>query len=321
MTQALTVQIDQVPARVAHGAENAARFAAMSRSENTVRAYNAAWRDFADWCEGNGLASLPASPATVAAFLGDRADGLSVSSLHLRVAAISQAHEETGADNPTQDGRVRKVLKGIRRDKGTAPSRKAALMTAHIKAMMDHIPAGPIGYRDRALLLLGFAGGFRRSELVALNVEDVEEVEDGLAVTLRRSKTDQEGKGRVIGIPRGIHPETCPVEAVREWVATMNATDGPLFRRLRKNEEVQDARLSDRGVARVVQKYIEAIGLEAAKFGGHSLRRGHCTQAAANGKGERAIARQTGHKSMTVLRGYIEDGSVFQDNTGAALGL
>jgi integrase len=195
--------------------------------------------------------------------------------------------------------------------------------------------------RDRALLLLGFAGAFRRSELVGLDVGDVRQTGDGLVVTLRRSKTDQEGQGREVGIPYGSTPATCPVRAVRAWLAVHAFCGGrktretpappfedgpntpvtPLFHRIDKHGRQLPGRLADRTVARVVQRTARAAGLEAASYAGHSLRAGLATSAAAADVPERVIAQQTGHKSMTVLRRYIRSGSLFRENAAARVGL
>jgi integrase len=172
--------------------------------------------------------------------------------------------------------------------------------------------------RDRALLLVGFASALRRAELVSLNVEDVTTGPDGLTITLRRSKTDQEGAGRPIGVPFGSSPATCPVRALAAWVAAAGITDGPLFRGVSRHGALL-GRLSGRGVARVVQRGAASVGLEVANFGGHSLRAGLATAAEKAGKSERAIMAQTGHRSVTMVRRYIRDANLFSDNAAAGL--
>jgi integrase len=187
--------------------------------------------------------------------------------------------------------------------------------------MVDASDAGMIGARDRALILLGFAGAFRRSELVGLDVEDCAFGKDGLTVTLRRSKTDQEGAGRRIGIPFGSNPETCPVRTMQTWIERAGIGAGPLFRSINRHGQVQPGRLSGIDVARVVKKLAQRAGLDAAKYAGHSLRAGHATSAAIAGASERSIMNQTGHRSVQMVRRYIRDGSLFRENSAGKLGL
>lgn len=177
------------------------------------------------------------------------------------------------------------------------------------------------GARDRALLLLGFAGGFRRSELVALDTADLEETGDGLRVRLRRSKTDPEAHGREVGIPFGSHPGTCPVRAVRAWLSAIGAVTGPLFRPVDRHGAVGSGRLSDRGVARIVQRAARRAGLDPSRYAGHSLRAGLAIAAAHGGAPERAIMAQTGHRSLITVRRYMRSGSLFTQNAAAYTGL
>jgi integrase len=187
--------------------------------------------------------------------------------------------------------------------------------------MVDACDAGLIGARDRALVLLGFAGAFRRSELVALDVEDCVFGKDGLTVTLRRSKTDQQGAGRKIGIPYGSNPETCPVRMVLGWIELAGVSAGPLFRSISRHSHLRPGRLSPIDVARIVKKLADRAGLDAAKYAGHSLRVGHATSAAIAGASERSIMNQTGHRSVQMVRRYIRDGSLFRENSAGKLGL
>jgi integrase len=246
---------------------------------------------------------------------------LKVGSIQRRLNAIAEAHKATGAESPTHTSLVRNVMKGIRRTLGTAPVQKAPALTDDIKAMVEAADAGLIGIRDRALLLLGFAGAFRRSELVSLAVEDCSFGRDGFTVTLRRSKTDQEGVGRKVGIPYGSYPATCPVRNVQEWLAQAGIASGPLFRSINKHGHVQMCALSGIDVARIVKKLAQRVGLDAAQFAGHSLRAGHATAAAIAGATERSIAQQTGHRSVQMVRRYIRDGNLWRENSGGKLGL
>jgi integrase len=187
--------------------------------------------------------------------------------------------------------------------------------------MVDATDAAIIGSRDRALVPLGFASAFRRSELVRLDVEDCAFGKDGLTVTLRRSKTDQESVGRKIGIAYGSNPETCPVRILQTWLELAGIPAGPLFRSINRHGRIQVGRLSDIDVARVVKKLVERAGLDAAKYAGHSLRAGHATRAALGGASERSIMNQTGHRSVQMVRRYIRDGSLFRKNSAGKRGL
>ena len=259
-------------------------FIRASKAENTLRGYQTDWRHFCAWCDSHGgLSPLPATPDSVAAYIAECAEHLKPGSIQRRLNAIAEAHKAAGLDSPTHAGIVRNTLKGIQRTLGTAPAQKAAALTDDIRAMVDATDAGIIGARDRALILLGFAGAFRRSELVGLNVEDCGFGKDGLTVTLRRSKTDQTGEGRRVGIPYGSNPDTCPVRSLQEWIAQAGVTAGPLFRSINRHGQVQAGRLSGIDIARIVKKLADRAGLDPAKYAGHSLRAGHATSAAIAG--------------------------------------
>jgi integrase len=263
---------------------------------------------------------MPATPATVAAFIAECADTLRVGSIQRRLNAVAEAHKAAGLESPTHSGIVMNTMKGIRRTKGTAPAQKSALLMDNIRAMVDATDAGLIGLRDRALILLGFAGAFRRSELVGLTVDDCGFGKDGLTVTLRRSKTDQTGAGRKVGIPYGSNPETCPVRNLESWIERAGRSDGPLFRSISRHDQVRPRGLSGIGVARVVKKLAQRAGLDTVKYAGHSLRAGHATSAAIAGASERSIINQTGHRSVQMVRRYIRDGSLFRENSAGKLG-
>ena len=257
----------------------------------------------------------------MAAYIAECAGRLKVGSIQRRLNAIAEAHKAMGLDSPTHAAVVANTMKGIRRTKGTAPVQKAAALTDDIRAMVDATDSGVIGARDRALILLGFAGAFRRSELIALDVADCSFCKDGLTVTLRRSKTDQDGVGRKVGIPYGGNPDTCPVRTVQGWIEQAAISSGSLFRSISRHGKVRPGGLSSNDVARVVKKLAERAGLDAAKYAGHSLRAGHATSAAIAGASERSIMNQTGHRSVQMVRRYIRDGSLFRDNSAGKLGL
>jgi integrase len=292
-----------------------------SKAEATLRGYACDWHDFCAWCEAHAVRALPASPEAVASYIAECAARLKAGSIQRRLNAIAEAHKATGAESPTHTSLVRNTMKGIRRTLGTAPAQKAPALTDDVKAMVEAADAGLIGTRDRALLLLGFAGAFRRSELVGLAVEDCAFGRDGLTIRLRRSKTDQEGAGRKVGIPYGSYLATCPVRNVQEWLTQAGITTGPLFRSINRHGTIQEHGLSGIDVARIVKKLAERVGLDAARFAGHSLRAGHATSAAIAGASERSIAQQTGHRSLQMLRRYIRDGNLWRENSGGKLGL
>ena len=301
--------------------EQVREFIRVSKAENTLRGYRADWREFCGWCEAHGVGPLPASADTVASYIAECAGRLKVGSIQRRLNAIAEAHKAIGVEPPTHHAIATNTMKGIRRTRGTAPAQKAPALTEDIRAMVEATDASIIGTRDRALTLLGFAGAFRRSELVGLNVEDCVFSKDGLTVTLRRSKTDQIGEGRKIGIPYGSNPETCPVRVLQSWMELAGITDGPLFRSISRHGHVQPGRLSGIDVARVVKKLAERAGLDPGKYAGHSLRAGHATSAATAGASERSIMNQTGHRSVQMVRRYIRDGNLFRENSAGKLGL
>lgn len=308
---------------LAHMAEQAHEYLQQAKAPQTLKAYRSDWNDFTSWCSTFGREALPASPETVVLYITYliKEQERKTSTVQRRISAISQAHQAAGYESPTRSSTVRSVWAGIRRAKGTAQQGKAPAVVDDIRAMVGTLPDTLIGLRDRALLLVGFAGAFRRSELVGLNVEDTEFTRDGLVVHLRRSKTDQEGQGRKIGIPYGSRTETCPVRAVEEWLRVSGIESGALFRSVNRHAQLQEGRLSDKAVALVVKKRAEVAGLDPTRYAGHSLRAGLATSAAMAGVSERSIMDQTGHKSVGMVRRYIRDGNLFRDNAAASVGL
>jgi len=309
------------PARLVDLVTQATDYAEQSISAATKRSYATAWRDFETWCADNDLACLPASEMTIGAYLADRAATLAVSSLNTRLTAIKRAHRLKDHALNTTNPAIRDVLAGIKRDKGTVQAQKAPVLVDKLRQAVNALPDTMRGHRDRALLLLGFAAALRRSEVVALDVADLDLVADGLKITLRRRKTDQEGAGTVIGVHYGQHYETCPVSAVASWLEKAGIAEGPVFRPVTKGGKVGTTRLSDKAVSRAVKSAMAAIGADPADYGGHSLRAGLATSAAQNGVEERHIMRQTGHKSVQMVRRYIRDGELFRDNVSGQVGL
>ena len=293
-----------------------------SMAPNTLRAYRSDWAAFVAFCEAHGLEPLPALPETVVRYASARAGALRPSSLAQHISAISQAHEAAGYDSPTRAAIVRKALAGIRRTWGVAPAQKKALTVADLQTIVrEQLPPGLKGTRDRALLLIGFAGAFRRSELVAIDVEHIEWTAEGVVILVPRSKTDQEGEGRKVAIKYGRHPDTCPVAALKAWLEAASITSGAVFRGVDRHSRVGTTRLGSRVVGTLVQQYAAAIGLDPASFAGHSLRAGLVTAAAREGARELAIMRQTGHRSTAMLARYLREASLFTDNVTGVLDL
>lgn len=291
-----------------------------SRAESTRRAYRTDFTRFAGWCDAHGAPCLPAAPEAVALYLADRAqDGARPSTVARALAAIAEAHRAAGLPSPREAAAVRAVMGGIRRTHGTAPRQARPLSLEQLRAILP-TGDGRAELRDRALLLLGFAGAFRRSELVALDVSDLDLDPEGLRVRIRRSKTDQEGRGTIKGIPYGHHTDTCPVRAVQAWMAAAGIRDGALFRSVRVGGAV-GGRLSAHAVAEVLKRRAAVAGLDVERLSGHSLRAGFATEAARRGRTEHEIMRQTGHRSAAVLRGYIRRASVWDGNAAEGIGL
>ncbi|MGG3813707.1 site-specific integrase [Methylorubrum rhodesianum] len=293
-----------------------------SKADATVRAYSSDWREFQGWCGRTGFPSAPASPEAVAAFLVAEAEaGRSTSAVGRRCAAIRYAHKLAKQPDPTDDEEVRAAMKGIRRRIGVAPKRKAAATAEILAAVLMRIPDTLAGKRDRALLALGFAGAFRRSELVALNVTDLSEHADGLRVRVRRSKTDQEGQGVEKAIPHGRLIR--PVALLREWLDAAGITEGPLFRPVSRSGNVRAVanlakppRLTTQAVSDIIKRHLEAAGLDPALFGAHSLRAGFITTGAERGADLARIMDVSGHRDPRTVVGYIRRANAFKDHAG-----
>ena len=299
----------------------AQEYAEAARSEATRRCYRRDFAAFEAWCTEIGVDALPAPPELVAAYLAHRAQsGARPSTVERALVGISEIHRAHGHSSPRAHAAVRTVMRGIRRSHGAAPRQARPLSVAQLRALL---PEGDSlgALRDRALLLLGFAGGFRRSELVALDVADLEVDPEGLRVLVRRGKTDQEGLGHTRGIPYGAHAGTCPVRAVHAWIRAAGLEAGAVFRTVRAEGTVEARRLDGRGVARVLQKHAAAAGLDPTELSGHSLRSGFVTEAARAGATEHDIMRQTGHRSTAVLRTYIRRATVWESNAAGRIGL
>jgi site-specific recombinase XerD len=295
----------------------AADLAKQEKANATRRAYCADFEIFGAWCEARGISALPATAEAVAAFLACEVEnGIRPSTIGRRVAAIRYAHKLAGYDVPTDDERVKATVRGIRRSLGTAPQKKTPATAERIIAMGLNTGDDLKGVRDRALLLIGFAGAFRRSELVALDCEDVEECETGLKISIRHSKTDQEGAGATIAIVRG--SVACPVAALHAWRDAAGIATGAMFRSIRKGGKV-GYRLSAQSVADIVKVHAQRIGLDPTLFAGHSLRAGFLTSAAKRGASIFKMMDVSRHRSVDTLRGYVRDAELFQNHAGEGL--
>ena len=296
-------------------------YAERSLSESTRRGYARDLAAFAAWCSTRGVTPLPAAPQTLAAYLADLALTDRPATIGRKLAAIAVAHRDAGLESPTEHGMVKRTLAGIRRVKGTAPHQKAALLVDDLRRMVAPLGASLLDRRDRALILLGFAAALRRSELVGLRVADVRFEEEGLVLTLRRSKTNHEGRLETIAVAYGSEPGTCPVRALRAWLAAARLGDGPLFVGLTPQGGLRTAALGDRMVAHVVKRRCKAAGIDPDEIAGHSLRRGFATAAARAKKPDRMIKRHGRWKSTAMLDRYIEDGTRWENNASVGIGL
>ena len=297
-------------------------FIQKSKAENTRRAYKSDVQNFTHWCKANHLDRLPPEPSTIALYISDLAEqGKKCSTIKRRLSAIKMFYKAQGHDSPTSDQLVKSTMEGIQRANGVALIQKKPLLIDDMQKMIAILPDSLIGVRDKALLLLGFAGAFRRSELVSLDVEDLEFNKGGIVIVIRRSKTDQKGRGIKKGIPYGSNLLTCPVRALTDWFDMTGIESGAVFRSVKKGGVLKEGRLSDRDVARIVKRIVLKVGLNPDDFAGHSLRSGFATQAAINNARFDKIMDQGGWKSEMTVKRYIRDGNLFRDNAASKLGL
>lgn len=284
-----------------------------SVSANSRRAYESDLREFE-----RGGGTIPASPETLAEYLACNAARLSVATLVRRLASVSKAHQTRGLPNPTGSALVRATIRGIKRTCGCAQRQAKPLLRDELIQVLDATGDRTKDLRDRVLLLIGFAGAMRRSELVGLNVGDVEHVRQGITVHLHHSKTDQEGQGQKIGIPfaRG---RWCPVVALEAWLTISGISEGPIFRPVDRHNKVHDCRLSGEAVGEIVRERVSAAGLDPSGYSGHSLRAGLATSASQVGVPTFKIKAQTRHASDAMLARYVRDGTLFSENAVSVL--
>ncbi|MGA8742255.1 MAG: site-specific integrase [Terracidiphilus sp.] len=304
--------------------QKARTFVASAKSPATLKAYRNDWRDFETWCRVHNLPALPSTPEIIALYISDRASTHAVGTITRRLTSITKAHQAAGhKESPasTHQFVVGETLKGIRRALGTRQNGKAPLLSEDIRRIVASSPDRLLGLRDTALVLMGFAGAFRRSELAQILVSDLSFSKDGVVIDLRVSKTDQEGAGRKVGIPLVKNSSTCPVCALNAWLDAAKIAEGPVFRRVDRNGYPSLRGLHKDSIGKILKRAAARAGMDVDPLGGHSLRAGCVTQAAMNGVREFVIMKQTGHKTVTTLRRYIRSGEIFRENAAAGLGI
>lgn len=289
-----------------------------SKANNTLRAYKSDFKDFGAFCSKHGLNSLPTEPKIVSLYLTHLSKTSKFSTLRRRLVSISMVHKLKGHYLDTKHPIIVENLMGIRRVKGSIQKGKKPILINHLKLIINSINEKNSNeanqYRDKAIILIGFGGGFRRTELISIDYEDLEFVPEGLKITLRKSKTDQFGEGMIKGLPYFDDNNYCPVINLRKWLEISKIQSGPIFRRFSKGSNLTNNRLTDQSVALLIKEYLGLAGIENKNFAGHSLRSGFATVAADSGADERSIMAMTGHKTTQMVRRYIREANLFKNN-------
>ena len=289
-----------------------------SKANNTLRAYKSDFRDFETFCLKHRLNSLPTEPKIVSLYLTHLSKNSKISTLRRRLVSISMAHKLKGHYLDTKHPIIVENLMGIRRIKGSIQKGKKPILISHLKLIINvinkQITEELKKLRDKSIILIGFGGGFRRTELVSIDYEDLEFVPEGLKITIKRSKTDQLGDGMVKGLPYFNNENYCPVTNLKNWLEIAKIKSGPIFRRFTKGLSLTDKRLTDQSVVLLMKEYLRLAGIENKNFSGHSLRSGFATVAAEYGADERSIMTMTGHKSTQMVRRYIKEANLFKNN-------
>ena len=276
-----------------------------SKASNTLRAYKSDYKDFASFCLKNGFKLMPSEPKIISLYLTYLSKSCKFSTLKRRLASISVIHRLSGHYIDTKHPMITENLMGIKRVKGSHQKAKKPILINELKLIVNAIDKDKNEknrFKNRALILVGFAGGFRRSELVAIVNEDVDFVPEGVKIFVKRSKTDQSGEGMIKAIPYFDNKTFCPVLALKQWIDNCKIKSGKIFD------------ISDKSVALIIKKYASLAGLDANKYGGHSLRSGFATSAAESGAEERNIMAMTGHKTTQMVRRYIKEANLFKNN-------
>ena len=290
-----------------------------AKAENTVRAYKSDYNDFSLFCAKNGFKSLPSEPRIVSLYLTHLSTKESkISTLKRRLVSIGMIHKIKGYYLDTKHPSIIENIMGIKRRKGSIQKGKKPLLINELKELINAIDKENKEeikiLRDRTIILIGFSGGFRRNELVSLNYEDLDFVNEGLKISVRRSKTDQFGKGTVKALPYFDNSNYCPVTSLKNWIKVASINSGPLFRRFTKGLSLSKNRLTDQSVALIIKSYLKLAGIDSKNYSGHSLRSGFATSAAESGAEERSIMSMTGHKSSEMVRRYIKEANLFKNN-------
>jgi len=277
-----------------------------SKSANTLRAYQSDFKDFSVFCAKNGLSSMPTEPKILSLYLTHLSATSKFSTLKRRIASISVIHKVKGHYLDTKHPLIMENLHGIKRIKGSNQKAKKPILINDLKLIINAIGQANQSenkkIRDKAIILIGFSGGFRRSELVNIEYEDVEFVSEGVKIFIKRSKTDQSGEGMIKAIPYFDNKSFCPVNALKHWIEYSQIKSGKLFD------------ISDKSVALIIKKYTSLAGLDPNKYSGHSLRSGFATSTAESGAEERNIMAMTGHKTTQMVRRYIQEANLFKNN-------
>jgi site-specific recombinase XerD len=290
-----------------------------SKANNTIRAYKSDFNDFELFCIQNGFKSLPSEPKIISLYLTSLSSkNIKMSTLKRRLVSIGVIHKLKGHYLDTKHPLIIENIMGIKRRKGSAQNGKKPLLINNLKVLIKAINRSDLNpiikFRDRTIVLIGFSGGFRRNEIVSLNYDDIEFVNEGMKINLRRSKTDQYGEGFLKGIPYFDNPVYCPVISMQNWLKISEINSGSLFRRFSKGAKLTEIRLTDQTVALIIKKYLQLAGIDSKNYSGHSLRSGFATSAADSGAEERSIMAMTGHKSTEMVRRYIKEANVFKNN-------
>lgn len=302
--------------------QQATNYITYSKSSATWKAYRSDWNHFNNWCQEHHFQALPSSPEVIVLYITSLASTHKTSTIQRRLASVAQMHTGNNFDDPTKTTLVKETWKGIRRSKGIGQVGKNPLLVEELKKILFALPNTPKAIRDKSLLLVGLCCGFRRSELVSLNVEDIRFVREGMIITLRKSKTDQESMGRELAIPYAAkNPYLCPIKSLKDWLTLSKIRTGAIFRTINRHGQILDGRLTSQSVALLVKQYVGHLGLDSKLFSGHSLRAGLVTSLALAGLSESAIMRQSGHRSSAVLKKYIRHANLFQDHPLDKLGL
>ena len=289
-----------------------------SKADNTLRAYKSDFKDFGAFCAKHSLNSLPTEPKIVSLYLTHLSKNSKISTLRRRLVSISMVHNLKGHYLDTKHPIIVENLMGIRRIKGSIQKGKKPLLINHLKLIIDVINEEKVDeikkLRDKTIILIGFGGGFRRTELVSIDYEDIELVPEGLKITIKKSKTDQFGEGMIKGLPYFANDRYCPVIHLKKWLEISKIKKGPIFRRFSKGLLLTDKRLTDQSVVLLIKKYLNLAGIDNKNFAGHSLRSGFATVAAESGADERSIMAMTGHKTTQMVRRYIKETNIFKNN-------